>query len=190
MKIRRFGSMESWRNVRKEKLKISEFDVRHIMGVYKSRKFYRSGENLDVLSCALRRTLLATDIKTTSMSIVGRVFCEFSRRRVLVVRPRDWYGGKWVSSLWPILSRSSRGTPCFVSTLKYESPGVPSCMGETGIRERDTAQSILSVLRLSLMCASLCQLLSFWARLLNPICASSWFVGLFLTVSAEDLFDC
>lgn len=56
---------------------------------------------------------------------------------------------------------------CFVSTLKYESPGVSSCIGETGIRERDTAQSILSVLRLSLIRPSLCQLLSFSARLLS-----------------------
>lgn len=115
--------METWSGERRKgNLWISKFDI--LWTLIKNRKSYRSRlKILMMLSCTLRRAI-ASDIKTTSMSIVGWVFCEFSRRRVLVVRSWDWYGGKWVSSLWPILSRSSRGTPCFVSTLKYESPGV------------------------------------------------------------------
>lgn len=140
-KISVFGKFEGFKCV--EVLKIWKLEVRgkeiwslnltsNILWAFiKNRKFYCSGVKILMCYRALcGEPLRATDIKTTSMSIVGRVFCEFSRRRVLVVRSRDWYGGKWVSSLWPILSRSSRGTPCFVSTLKYESPGVPSCTAE------------------------------------------------------------
>lgn len=46
-----------------------------------------------------------------------------------------------------------------VSALKYESPGVPSSMRETGIRA--TPRNRYSAMRLSLMRLSLCQLSSF-----------------------------
>lgn len=121
-------------------IKIYKFDV--VIGFY-SWKVYCLSENLDVLSLSLWQALPAMDIKITSMSIVELVFCEFLRRHVLVVRPRDWYGGKWVSSLRPILSRSSRGTPWFVSALKYESPSMLE-LYERNRNTNDTLQSILS----------------------------------------------
>jgi len=121
-------------------------------------KSYRLGENLDALSLALWRALPVIDIKTTSMSIVESMFCEFSRRRVLVVRPRDWYGGKWVSSLRPILSRPSRGTPWFVSALKYESPGITQVVWEKSEYERYCNRYSLRVVMLN-MCLVICQLL-------------------------------
>lgn len=57
-KIRKFKSMKTWSNARKGNLKISEFDISHRLWAFiKNEKFYRPGENFDVLSCALRRTV-------------------------------------------------------------------------------------------------------------------------------------
>lgn len=83
-------NIKSRRNVGKERLRKSlNLTLDILWGVYKSRRLLSLKQNVDVLSRSARRILLATDIKTTSMSIVGQVFCEFSRRRALVVRPRD-----------------------------------------------------------------------------------------------------
>lgn len=67
--MRKFGDMETWRNVRKGNSEISEFDVRHIhiTGVYKKRKCYRSQAKILMRYRAHSAVniALATGIKTT-----------------------------------------------------------------------------------------------------------------------------
>jgi len=120
-------------------IKIYKFDV--VTGLYDLKDLLFEWKSWCVITLSM-----AMNIKIMLMSIVELVFCEFLRRYVLVVCPRDWYGRKWVSSLRPILSHSSRGTPWFVSALKYESPD-RVCRVKPYERNRntnDTLQSILS----------------------------------------------
>lgn len=115
-----------------------------------------------------------------ALSIVERAFCEFSRRCVFVVRPLGliWREMSLVvtADFIALVVRNAVLRFCFEIRV---TGCAERCARETGIRT--ISRNRYSLLRLGLICLSLCQLLPFWARLLSPISFSFVCLILFYT---------
>lgn len=159
-------------------MKLYKFDV---IVDFCSWNSYRLGEDLDVLSLSLWRALQVMDIKTTSMSIVEPLFCEFSaslhsrcsstgliRREMSLVVTADF------------IVLFTRNVVRFY--LEIRVTGYVRVREKPGY-ERHHAIDTFYAVWLSLMCISLCQLQSFkWNRSADPFIQFTPFSTL-LTIS-------